>query len=421
MSLKKYKYIICLIVIALLLIGCIQYTPPLPVTTPRTTITILHGYSTTDLGIEDMITQKISSEFPDVRLEWDNVSWGDYFSSEMQARIASGDVPDIIIGKAQDVSSFQASGFLSSFDDSFTGYIEQKGLDSVTINGSVYGIPYDMLYQGVIYNRRIFEEHGLTVPRTTQELKYVVDYLNDVGITPFAAHFVENWYAGNIKMQFALNRVFSENPVWGDEFRAGTRNYSNFEEMIRCFEDVKYVFDNSWADSLLVTQRECLRRFSNGEAAMFVTGTWSVQPLHLIYPEMEVGIFPFPDDYGAARLIFEPNTTFMSNARSEKKELANRIILAIISDKELAASVSTFTQTQSLVGNVESDSLSMVREDLNYFMNNDRLIDVSVWNTQLAWIFQDMVARQTNLWLDGRLELSYVLAFADTNRSFSKW
>ena len=421
MKIPIYKCILYLLAVLLLMSGCVQYTPPLPAVAPVTTITVLHGHSTTDLGLEDMITQKISSEFPDVRLEWDNISWGDYFSNEMQARIASGDVPDIIIGKAQDVSSFQASGFLSSFDESFTGYIQQNGLESVTVNGSVYGIPYDMLYQGVLYNKEIFEAHGLQLPRTTQELENVVDRLNDVGITPFAAHFIDNWYAANIKMQFALNRVFQKYPGWGDEFRAGIHNFSDSEEFIRCFEDVKYVFDNSWDDSMTVTQRECLRRFSNNEAAMFVTGTWSVQTLHLIHPDMDVGIFPFPDDSGNAKLIYEPNITFMSNARSENNELANQIILAIISDMELAASATAFTQTESLLKNVNSDSLSMIREDLNDFIVENRLIDVSEGNTQIAWIFQDMLAKQTNFWLEGRVELPYVLAFADTNRSFSKW
>jgi len=404
-----------------LLSACVQYTPPRPTVTPRTVVTILHGYSTTDLGIEDMLTTMILSEFPDVRLEWENVSWGDYFSNEMQARIAADEVPDIIIGKAQDVSSFQASGYLSSFDDRYTAHIEQTGLESVSVNGRVYGIPYDMLYQGVLYNKDIFDEHGLQVPRTIRELSVAVNKLNAAGVTPFASHFIDNWYAANIKMQFAMNTVFITNPFWGDEFRLGQQSFSGSEEYIRCFESVKYVFENSWADSMLVTQRECLRRFSNGEAAMFVTGTWSVQTLHLIHPEMAIGIFPYPNTDGSAKLLYEPNITFMTNTRSENKELANEIIMAIIRDKELAASVSTFTQTESLIKGVQGDSLSMVRDDLSYFIDNDLLMDVSLGNTQIAWIFQDMVARQTNFWLDGRVDLPYVLEFADRNRSFSKW
>ena len=416
------KVIVCAAVTAILLLtSCVQYTPPRPAVATETVITILHGYSTTDLGIEDMLTSMILSEFPDVRLEWDNVGWGDYFSNEMQARIASGEIPDIIIGKAQDVSSFQTSGYLSSFGADYTAHIDPIGLDSVSVNGSVFGIPYNMLYQGVLYNKAIFDEYGLQIPGTTPELRSVADRLSAAGVTPFASHFIDNWYAANIKMQFALNRVFSGDPCWGDEFRLGEQDFSSSGEFIRCFEDVKYVFDNSWDDCMLVTQRECLRRFSNGEAAMFVTGTWSVQTLKHIHPDMSLGIFPYPTESDGAKLLYEPNITFMTNAHSDNKELADEIILSIICDKELAASVATFTQTESLIKGAGNSSLSMVRDDLNYFIDNDRLMDVSIGNTQIAWIFQDMVAKQTNYWLDGRVELSYVLEFADRNRSFSKW
>jgi len=419
------KFAKCLLaavlVLPVLLASCVQYSPPQSTATAKTVITILHGYSTTDLGIEDMISEKIISEFPDVRIEWENVSWGDFFSNEMQARLASGEVPDIIIGKAQDVSSFQSSGYLSSFDESFTEQIRQEGLVSVRVDGDVYGIPYDMLYQGVIYNMDIFDEHDLQVPETKQDLEAVVDKLNAAGITPFASHFLDNWYAANINMQFAVNRIFASNPNWGDEFRRGERNFSNSDDFISCFEDVQFIFENSWLDSMLVAQRDCLRRFSNGEAAMFVTGTWSVQTLQLMQPDMAVGIFPYPERNGGAKLLFEPNITFMSNARSHNKGLADQIILTIISDKELAASVSSFTQTESMIKDVYSDSLSMVREDLDKYLLGNRLLDVSLGNNQLAWIFQDMCARQIGYWLDGRVDLASVLDFADTNRSFSKW
>ena len=418
---KMSKVLIVVLIMPVLLNACFQYTPPGPVETPKTVITVIHGYSTTDLGIEDMLLEKITSEFPDVRLEWENVSWGDYFSSEIQARIASGEVPDIIIGKAQDVTSFQASGYLSAFDDTFTVNIRSEGLESVSVDGKIFGIPYDMLYQGVLYNKDIFEEHQLEPPRTIRELENVVTRLSRANVTPFASHFMENWYTANIKMQFAANRVFADDPGWGDEFRGGRRSFSDSGEFISCFNEVKFVFENSWEDSMLVTQRECLRRFSNGEAAMFVTGTWSVQTLQLIHPEMSVGIFPYPNKEEGAKLLYEPNITFMSNARSANKELADQIILSIIRDKELAVSVSSFTQTESMVKNAYSGSLSMIRDDLSYYILSDLLLDVSLGNNQIAWIFQDLCAKQTCLWLEGRLELERVLEFADANRTLSKW
>ena len=67
-------------------------------------LSVLAGQSTPDAGIEDMIDEKVAEILPNVRLEWECVDWGDNFDAELNARFAAGDIPDIIIGKAQDVT-----------------------------------------------------------------------------------------------------------------------------------------------------------------------------------------------------------------------------------------------------------------------------------------------------------------------------
>lgn len=403
------------------LCACTPFFPvESPAPEPKTVITVLNGQSTSDPGLEDMLSRKIAEEFPGVVLEWDSVGWGDYFLEEMRSKIASGALPDIIIGKAQDVGSYCGSGYLADFGEAFTGQIEPGCLDNVTFEGKVYGLPYNMMYQGVLYNRNIFFRYGLEVPKTTADMQRIIDRLNDVGITPFASQFQENWYSANILMQFAANQVFSYYPEWGDEFRAKQCSFSTSKEYAQCFEQVKTVYRNSWDDAMTVNQTKCTKRFANEEAAMYVTGTWTIQTLRSIRPDMDVGFFPYPNGSGDAKLIFEPNMTFMRNARSENAELADSIILAIVSDRELAASVAAFTQTQSLVKGVETDSLSMIRGDLNSYAQSGRTLDVTVGNNQLVWYFQDLCAQQMTPWLEGKVSLGSVLTYADENRSMSK-
>jgi ABC-type glycerol-3-phosphate transport system substrate-binding protein len=418
---KKLFKTLCISAILFSFSGCTFFLPAEPeIATPKTVITVLHGQSTSDPGLEDMLSEKIASAFPDVILEWDSMDWGEYFSGEMRAKIASDTVPDIIIGKAQDVASYYSSGYLASFGEEFTQHIKPEGLHNVTIGGEVYGLPYNMLYQGVLYNRNIFYRFGLEVPRTTEDMEQLITRLNEVEITPFASHFQENWYSANILMQFAANQVFPVYPEWGDEFRAKLRSFSSSKEYIQCFEQVKTVFCNSWPDAMTVNQSKCNKRFANEEAAMFVTGTWSIQTLHSIRPDMKIGFFPYPNQRGDAKLIYEPNITFMRNAHSENTELADKIILALIEDKELAASVAAFTQTESLIKDVEVDSLTMIRDDVDDYMQNSKAIDVTIGNNQLIWYFQDICAQQMAPWLNDKTSLESMLGFADANRSMSK-
>lgn len=74
------------------------------------TITILAGQSTTDAGTEDMITEAVAAVYPNITLEWECVGWND-LAPKMQQYVQSG-LPDIIIGKGQDVATYAPLGVL---------------------------------------------------------------------------------------------------------------------------------------------------------------------------------------------------------------------------------------------------------------------------------------------------------------------
>ena len=385
----------------------------------RRIITVLFGQSTSDPGLEDMLIDIINSEFPDISLIWESVDWGDHFSNEMQARLASGEVPDIIIGKAQDVAAYMSSGFLAEFDPSFYSNIREEMLESVMVEGKVYGLPYNVFVQGVLYNKNIFWRYGLSPPETLAEMDAVLARLNGAGVTPFATHFRENWYVSNVSMQFAVNQVFLDNPFWGDEFREGIRSFGTSQEYAACYMQVKTLLDNTWDDAMTVDLYECVRRFASQEAAMFMTGTWSLQMIAAMRPDLSIGIFPYPNESGTAKLLVEPNLTFMKNARSEHVGIAGEIIKSIFNNEELAKDICEFTKTLSALRDVEADSMRQIADDISYFIDNQQTTDVTAGNRQLVWRFQDACAGQVYDWLEGRIEFEDVLRFADDNRTES--
>ena len=75
------------------------------------TLTVLAGQSTTDAGIEDMIDAALAEKYPHITLEWECVDWGNDFQPKMQQYMQSG-LPDIMIGKAQDVATYAPQGVL---------------------------------------------------------------------------------------------------------------------------------------------------------------------------------------------------------------------------------------------------------------------------------------------------------------------
>ena len=262
---KRWLAYLLSAVLLLSLTGCAFYKENNSETEKNTiVISVLAGQSTSDAGVEDMIDEWMEKNFPQVYLEWECVDWGDQFNTQMKSRIAAGEIPDIMIGKAQDVQIYAGTGNLAKISDSYLGKIKKDALKEVTVDGAVYGIPYNAWYQGVIYNKDIFQKYKLTPPTTREGLEEVVACLERKGIVPFASHFQESWEVANMTMQYMMNEIFDKMPDWGDQFRKGTKNYEGNAEVQNCFKNNQFILNHTWEDAFQIDQFECDNRFVRG-------------------------------------------------------------------------------------------------------------------------------------------------------------
>lgn len=375
-------------------------------------LSVLAGQSTSDAGIEDMIDDFLAEKFPDVRLEWECVDWGESFESQLQGRVAAGDVPDIMIGKAQDVGTYAREGILAPIQMEQLATIDQAALETVTVDGEVYGMPYNAWYQGVIYNKDIFGELGLQAPDTLEELEHIVNVCTEHDIVPFAVHLQENWKVANMTMQFLTEGVFAKDRAWGERFRAGTVRFSDDAGVQKAIGQNRYLCENTWSDAWTIDQSESDKRFAEGGAAMYLTGTWSLQSVDQYTEEAHFGIFPYPIGDNP-RLIREINMTYMISSASKHRQLIEEIFAGLISDVDLMQEILGFTQTYSIVDGIASGYRSNVQEDIDRYEENGGVIGADVGNRQLVWNFQSSLAAEIMRWLKDEITLPEVLRYAD--------
>lgn len=413
------RMVLLLMVCLLLLSGCAAVPAgETIVQEEKVLLTVLAGESTSDPGMADLICERIEKAFPNVELEWENVDWGERFSVRLNAMISSGETPDIIIGKAQDIQAFYPTGALGVLPDALGEYLVPEAVSAGMAEGRLYGLVYNQLYQGVLYNKNIFWRYNFEVPNTLEEMDAIVDRLVRVGQTPFASHFQETWHTGNILMPFAIGDVFSSDPQWGDRLRAGEVSFAD-SAYRRCAEKVIHQYKHTWPDAMQVMQSEADLRFADEKAVMYLGGTWSVQALQSVAPYRKIGIFPYPNERGDAKLIAEPNITFMKGATSAHSDLIDEVFAMLLSDGELAKTVCAFTQTDTCLKGVSVDSLSMIRKDIERYREAGRIVSASVGNNQLIWAFQYDCAELLLSHLRGEQTLDSVLAQWDMLRDQS--
>lgn len=384
------------------------------------TLTVLAGQSTTDAGIEDMIDEALAEKYPEVTLEWECVDWGNDFQPKMQQYMQSG-LPDIMIGKAQDVATYAPLGVLGTIDDTYL----DKGLDAarenVTIDGSTYGLVYNALYQGVYYNKTMFKENGWEIPKTMDDLQKIIDDCNAKGITPFASHMVDTWSIGNVTMQFMMNDVFNHTPDWGDQFRDGKVSFSEDKNMQTAYQYNKLIFDNTFPETFSTEQTDCDAKMVLGEAAMKVSGSWSIQNFLDIDENFDFGIFPFPNQTGDSKLIFEPNITVMTSAATEHQDAVDKVLDVLTSDTELAIEIYDYTKTASMLKDVSPTFENPSQEDIDKYAASGDIVDVTLGNNQLVWGgFQEENAKYIASWLQGEISFEDTLKASDDRVGASK-
>ena len=113
--------------------------------------------------------------------------------------------------------------------------------------------------------------------------------------------------------------------------------------------------------------------------------------------------------------------TFMKSAKTKHSELITDIFNTLLTSEKLEREILDFTQTASVVKGIEPASRSRIQDDIDRYEQDGQVVEVSQGNSQFVWSFQNDLAAQQLLWLQGEKTLDEVLAYADREREESAY
>ena len=120
-------------------------------------------------GLDKMIALFNASN-PDVKVVVEATDFNS-FSATLKTKIAAGDAPDVIFGRPKMFAELVSAGQLLDLSgQGFLANVAASSLESMKVDGKVYGLPLDVQTMGVFYNKALFEANGWKVPATYSEL-----------------------------------------------------------------------------------------------------------------------------------------------------------------------------------------------------------------------------------------------------------
>ncbi len=268
-------------------------------------------------------------EHPNVKIEVEVI--GDDYYDVLKTKASSGDMPDVFMTAGYNEIVTYKDYVTDLSDQEFAGQIADAALECISLDGKIVGLPVQMSGNGIVYNKKIFEENNLEIPTTLSELKQVCETLQSKGITPFANQFKDDWLLGQfVNYGFAGGDdtiAFIEGLNEGSVKIADTDKMKDFMNVLDLM--LKYgqekPLDAGW--------NEAAATFALGEQAMIFEGIWANDTITEIAPDMEIGLFALPmsDDPADTKLAADVNGVWHVSNTSQHPDVAKDILNWIVS------------------------------------------------------------------------------------------
>ncbi|UYO97211.1 ABC transporter substrate-binding protein [Microbacterium sp. M28] len=248
----------------------------------------------------DLVAEYNASQ-DDVRVEIDT-SGPDVIS----ASFVRGNPPDIMLANYNyEVARFIQRCALTDVSDTDAAAGIREDLGALmnqygSCEGRTSALPYSVMAASVIYNKEIFDAHGIEVPETWSELLAACDTLQAAGVTPFYGTFKDDWTVGQGWYDYAVGGSLDVLEFFDDLAAEGgdvgpdsdvsfQKDFAEpMDRMLQLTES--YVNEDApsrgYGDGNLA--------FAKGEAAMYLQGPWAFSEIAKTAPDLALGTFPLP-------------------------------------------------------------------------------------------------------------------------------
>lgn len=268
---------------------------------------------------------------PNIEIEFEFVST-DNFDNVLNSQLQAGEGPDIIEVGGQTKLLAKAGYLLDLSDQEFIKKYTDSGLQAYTVDGGIYAEPLQSWFEGIFYNKKIFEENGISIPKTWDEFIEIHKTLEEKGIK--AQTMGAQSYEPMMKQSIALvNNMFysdSANMAFDESFNEGEGKLE--EAWLPAVQEWYKIIEEGClnAEMLGLSYDQALDEFATEKAAMWECGPWAVETILSKNPDIEFGMFPIPgtDAEQPGWLVGGPGSAWAVNAKSEHIEEVLQVLEA---------------------------------------------------------------------------------------------
>ena len=413
---KRFLAIVAIALSNILLFSCSSDKPQsldsaknidLPVKTSTLNLMTSWGGVDSKAGSLKEIIAKFENENTSIKISNQSIFGDDYLPS-LKTRFASGNEPDVFgLWPGSDIKYLVRANKVADITDtlkqdrSWMDSFNQSSFSLTTYNNRIYGIPFELIFEGLFINKDLFLKCGVKIPTNYKELKEAIYIFRGSSIIPIA-------YNSSAEGSYIYqNMIASLGGSKGVEGYIVDNKINNY--YIDAMNYMKELYDMGAfpKDALTLSSNERNELFISKQAAMIVQGSWFI-PYFYKYDE-SVEMIPFPSMGEGDRKVptgLGGGTFYISKSAWNTPIGVDISIkfLKYLTSKETATYLSEKT---GLISNLnmelKSDYSTLAKQSIGVYDSTqeknrtaipDHIIDRSIW--------EDIVIKQFPYFLEGK-------------------
>jgi raffinose/stachyose/melibiose transport system substrate-binding protein len=304
------------------------------------TLSLLIDNTEVTVAQTDALTAAFTALHPNITFDIEQRPGGGDGDNIVKTRLATGEMSDVFFYNSG--SLLQAlnpeESILDLTGDPMLDNVVEAFLPSVTQNDKVFGVPFGTgMGGGILYNKKIYEENGLSVPKTWEEFADNNDKLLAAGITPVGASFAAgSTWTSQLFVLADFYNVAQAEPTFAEDYTANKVKYATTPAAVKGFEHLQEAYEKGWwnEDYGSATYDDALQMLADGEIAHYPMLTFAVPGVAALNEAaaQDLGFFAQPGDDAATNglTLWEPAGAYIA-ATTDHPEEAKQFLAFIAS------------------------------------------------------------------------------------------
>ncbi|MBE7549545.1 MAG: extracellular solute-binding protein [Anaerolineales bacterium] len=256
---------------------------------------------------------------PNVTINIESRPGGTEGDNIVKTRLATGEMTDIFwYNSGSLLQALNPSDTLVDLsNEPFIANIVESFLPTVSQNGGVFGVPSQTaMGGGILYNKKIYTDLGLSVPTTWAEFAANNEKIKEAGIAPVIATFGDTWTSQLFVLADYYN-VEQANPTFAADYTGNQAKYTTTPAAMAGFTYLKEGFDKGWWQKDYATTKfeQGLKLLADGEGAHYPMLTFALSTIATNSPDKvsDIGFFAVPgtDTAKNGATIWMPAATYI--------------------------------------------------------------------------------------------------------------